>query len=233
MSNDGNVLELFITRHGETARNVAFSAGISHKNFTVKENEDPPLTENGLLQARLLGERLQAGVLSTVFSSPLTRALQTADEAAKRQSPPLPIEIIPGLAETGINPEFMPDGIETIRKRFPRAIVYKGSTENDVTGIPVGEHDAEYHLLRAKKVIEYFRSRFTQGEKILAVAHGGFNTYLITAALCFDAPLHFGFCQHNTGLTKIKYYPEGHCRVAFINDTSHLYSAEGQIAYNE
>lgn len=233
MSNDGTVLELFIARHGESARNVAFRAGVSRDDFTVKENEDPPLTENGLLQARLLGERLSAGILSAVFSSPLTRALETADEAAKRQSPPLPLEIIPELAETGINPEYIPDSLDTIRLSFPAARLYKGSPETDITGMPVGEHDAEYHLLRAKKIIAYFRSRFTQGEKILAVAHGGFNTFLITAALGFDAPLHFGFCQHNTTLTKIKYYPDGHCRAAFINDTSHLYSVDGLIAYNE
>ena len=233
MSNDGTVLELMIARHGETPGNLAFRADVGCGGFTLKESEDPPLTESGLMQAQLLGERLSVGRLSAVFSSPLTRALATAVEIAKRQSPPLPIEIIPELAETGINPDFIPDGLETIRLSFPEARLYEGSPDSDITGVPVGEHDSEYHLKRAQKIIDYFRTHFTSGEKILAVAHGGFNTFLITAALGFDAPLHFGFCQHNTTLSKIKYYPDGHCRAAFINDTSHLYISDGSIAYNE
>ncbi len=233
MSNDGTVLELMIARHGETARNLAFRARVSQEDFTLKETEDPLLTENGVLQACLLGERLSAGRLSAVFSSPLTRALATASETAKRQAPPLPVEIIPELAETGINPLYVPDSLEEIRRNFPEVKLYEGSPESDITSIPVGEHGNEYHLERAQKIIAYFRARFTSGEKILAVAHGGFNTYLLWAALGFDAPLNFGFCQHNTSLSKIKYYPDGHCRAAFINDTSHLYPGESSIAYNE
>ncbi len=233
MSNDGTVLELFVARHGESTRNVAFRAGISRDNFTVKENEDPPLTETGLFQARLLGERLSVGELSAVFSSPLSRALSTADEIVKKQPSPLPIEIIPNLVETNIHPDFAPDGMETLRRAFPRAKLYRDSPESDIKEIPVGERGAEHHLSRAKEVVDYFRSRFSCGEKIIAVAHGGFNTFLIAAALGFCSPLHFGFCQHNTSLSKIKFYPDGRCRVAFINDTSHLYEHDSKIAYNE
>jgi probable phosphoglycerate mutase len=63
---------LFIARHGETA----WSLSGQHTGLT-----DLPLTERGLRNARLLGERLHGLTFTRVFTSPLQRASKTCELA--------------------------------------------------------------------------------------------------------------------------------------------------------
>lgn len=61
---------LFIVRHGETER----SAG-----HVYSGQADVPLTEAGREQARLAGERLAEVGIDAIWSSPLSRATETAE----------------------------------------------------------------------------------------------------------------------------------------------------------
>ena len=65
---------ILLVRHGETAWNV-------EKVF--RGRIDIPLNERGLKQAELLGEHLSDEDIIAVYSSPLRRALGTAEEVAK------------------------------------------------------------------------------------------------------------------------------------------------------
>ncbi|MBI4457255.1 MAG: histidine phosphatase family protein [Acidobacteria bacterium] len=83
---------------------------------------DPPLSADGMLQARLLGDRLLAEKIDHIFSSPFLRCVQTADQIAQLLQ--LPIKIESGLSEW-LNPEWFPYepqtlSLETLAKRFPR-----------------------------------------------------------------------------------------------------------------
>ena len=62
---------LYIARHGESRGNTGEDTG-----------HDPTLSDKGILQARLLGERMKNIPLDHIFSSPLKRAVQTAEETA-------------------------------------------------------------------------------------------------------------------------------------------------------
>jgi len=219
------VLYLLLTRHGETWGQVSPEAATGH--------DGAELTPKGERQARLLGERLSRGRLDAVFASPLVRAVATAHETAVRQCEPAAIELMPALAEVGVSRTHKPAALAELRRRFPEVRMYEGSPEDDITSLPDEDYTDGMNHLRAKAAVDYFRERFTDGETVLAVAHGTFNTCLLRAALGFDHRLPFGFCQHNTGLSKIKFYADGHCRVAFINDTSHLCSGEDRIAFTE
>ena len=67
MNNHGN--EVYLVRHGETA----WSLSGQHTGST-----DIPLTGNGKNVARELGEKLNGHEFAAVWSSPLSRALETA-----------------------------------------------------------------------------------------------------------------------------------------------------------
>ncbi|KYK56270.1 alpha-ribazole-5'-phosphate phosphatase-like protein [Drechmeria coniospora] len=70
-------MRLFFIRHGESVDNVA---GI------VAGSRDSPLTSHGFLQARRLGPALARDVLvSHIFSSPLQRAVKTAEAVRDAQ----------------------------------------------------------------------------------------------------------------------------------------------------
>ena len=166
---------LYIARHGESRGNTGEDNG-----------PDPVLSEKGLLQAKLLGERMKNFKLDRVFSSPLTRAVQTATATAELQK--TEVEILPDCYEV----------------------------ENETT-------DEAY--ARAKGVIERLKKQF-RDERIIIFAHGTFNNYLTSAAIGFPVRDDFNFCQENTGLTCIKFMPDGHTKIEFANDYCHLASLD-------
>ena len=66
-------------RHGEAKHNVAFHT-IGAGAFTKEEFRDAPLTETGKEQVRTLASKLMDYKILDIWTSPLTRAIQTAEE---------------------------------------------------------------------------------------------------------------------------------------------------------
>lgn len=77
-----NKLRLYVTRHGETQWNV-------EKRF--QGSADSPLTEKGMRQAALLGERLKEVRLDCIYTSSSPRALKTTELIRGQRS----IEVLP------------------------------------------------------------------------------------------------------------------------------------------
>jgi broad specificity phosphatase PhoE len=70
---------LFV-RHGEATHNAAFNVAKDQSVFLDKQFEDAPLTEEGVKQAQTTGKALFTYTLLDIWCSPLTRAIQTAEE---------------------------------------------------------------------------------------------------------------------------------------------------------
>jgi broad specificity phosphatase PhoE len=79
---------LYLIRHGRTTLNAQ---------GRFRGRHDPPLDEQGLLEAQAVGEHLTRIPLVAVFSSPLTRARQTAEAVAVAHG--LDIAIAPDLVD--------------------------------------------------------------------------------------------------------------------------------------
>ena len=95
----------------------------------------------------------------------------------------------------------------------------------DIYEVENGEtSDSAYQ--RAVAAIKALREQFTKDERIIVFAHGTFNNCLISAALGFPARDDFNFCQENTGLTCIRFMPDGKTKAEFINDYGHLDNPE-------
>ena len=71
--------KFIFVRHGEATHNVAFHT-FGDSVFTNKDYEDAPLTEQGKIQAKKTGEALAPLDIIDIWSSPLTRCIETGEE---------------------------------------------------------------------------------------------------------------------------------------------------------
>ncbi|MDJ0675293.1 MAG: histidine phosphatase family protein [Calothrix sp. MO_167.B42] len=90
--------------------------------LTAKRRYDPPLSDDGMVQAQQLAERLQSETIDHIFASPFLRTVQTANAIAEKLD--LPIKLETGLSEW-LNPAWMteePERLSTpaLAEMFPR-----------------------------------------------------------------------------------------------------------------
>ena len=85
--------EILLARHGETDWNIG---------RRVQGHTDIPLNAAGVDQARVLAEQLAAEPLTAVFSSDLSRALDTATAVAHAHG--LEVTVDPRLREKNFGP---------------------------------------------------------------------------------------------------------------------------------
>ena len=90
--------------------------------LTAERRYDPPLSDDGMVQAQQLAERLQVETIDHIFASPFLRTVQTANAIAEKLD--LPIKLETGLSEW-LNPEWMteePERLPTtaLAELFPR-----------------------------------------------------------------------------------------------------------------
>ncbi len=228
------ILELYIARHAETWGNRSEKERIDNGRQSDRESL---LTEKGIRQAELLGERLSVGALDAVFASSLIRTVGTAYEVTARQkNRDLKIEILPDLIEIGTRPDYTGYPADEIIAMYPNAVPCVSEPSPAGGRLSIGVEDDGIVLKRAERCISYFRNRFRNGEKVLVVAHGSFNTFLIRAALGLDNSSNFTFSQENTALTKINYLRNSKgsddlVKLAYSNDTSHLFAQMPDYTY--
>jgi broad specificity phosphatase PhoE len=82
---------------------------------TAERRYDPPLSDDGFIQAKQLGERLKTENISHIFASPFLRTIQTANEVAAILD--LPIKLEAGLSEWH-NPYWMTEKPEIHPQEF-------------------------------------------------------------------------------------------------------------------
>jgi broad specificity phosphatase PhoE len=118
---------IILVRHGQTAWNAT---------EVFRGRIDIELDEAGLKQAELLGEHLGQRELEAVYSSPLKRAVQTA-EAIVRHHHGLAVEIAPGLNDMDFG-EWQGLSLQEVRSRFSESFEM-WVTEPHRGRIPSGE----------------------------------------------------------------------------------------------
>ncbi len=134
---------------------------------TAERPFDPPISDDGVVQAQQLAQRLKQENIAHIFASPFLRTVQTANEVA--QVLDLPIKLESGLSEW-LNPAWMPTmperlSIEALGKLFPR--LDKSYTSRVVAEYP---ETSEAALERSGKTARLLADEFT--EDILLVGHG-------------------------------------------------------------
>lgn len=145
---------LFIVRHGETEANVL---GIDAGTINY------PLTDTGVKDVSFIANALSRLKISSVYSSPVFRALETARILAEPHK--LDVKILEGLTESKFKPEF---------------VGKKGRHHVLINPEAFSETNDEL-LQRTKKAIETIRNE-TEG-KVIMVSHGDVITALLESVV--------------------------------------------------
>ncbi len=174
---------------------------------------DLPLDEIGIRQAQALALRFASIPVDRIYSSPLKRARQTAEEIAKVHG--LEVEVVEDLIESDLS---LWEGLpaDKVKKEFKKE--YKEWATNPDAEIE-GVESVRSVYERTKRALE--RIYELGGEEIVVVTHA----IVVRAAVCYvmKMPLESfrEFVVHNASVTTAL-IKDGWWRIYSLNDTSHL-----------
>ncbi|NLS45589.1 MAG: histidine phosphatase family protein [Firmicutes bacterium] len=198
---------LYLVRHGITSWN---------KLGKYQGHCDLPLSEEGRQQAEKCAARLQSSKIAAVYSSDLSRAMDTAYFIAKPH----------GLSVTS-KTEFREIDVGDWEGRSFGEIkhneCFKAWSQDTINNpIPGGESYAQLRDRVIPKVVELIK--FHKGSSLCIVSHSGPIKLIICHALGIDPPGRHRFELANAGISAITYTDETFMKVSFLNDTCHLFT---------
>ncbi|MFC1970952.1 histidine phosphatase family protein [Chloroflexota bacterium] len=184
------MLEIILVRHGETDWNVG---------EVFRGRIDVELNETGVRQAALLGEYLKEVKLDAVYSSPLKRALKTADAMASSHT--LQVNIAWGLIDFDFG-EWQGLSHEDVKNRYKELYATWASHPEQVR-MPDGEN-LDGVRKRAVAVVDNVIERYNTGRVVL-VSHRVVNKVLICALLELDNSHFWNVKLDTCGITTFNY----------------------------
>jgi alpha-ribazole phosphatase len=196
---------LLLVRHGKTEWN-----GLSR----FQGKSDVPLNDEGKCQAELLAARLEAWQPDALFSSPLSRARETAETLASRNPGISPV-LLEELSEIGFG-SWEGRSIHEIESADPESFRRWKDSPFDYPP-PGGESFASVES-RVRSALGEILSK--GGERIVVVSHGGILRAML--ALLLDLPLRpvWKMKIANCSVTGIDVGRKG-TSLAFLNDDLH------------
>ena len=202
---DYDMTEIILVRHGETDWNVA---------EVFRGRIDIELNKTGTKQAELLAEYLRDLKIAAVYSSPLKRALKTAEMMAGYHN--LDVGIAPGLIDFDYG-EWQGLSHEVVKNRYKELYAEWIKNPHQVK-MPAGESLNDVRR-RATSVVDSVVAR-NEGTVVL-VAHRVVNKVLICNLLGLDNSHFWNIRQDACGITTFTYENERFILTKH-NDTSFL-----------
>jgi broad specificity phosphatase PhoE len=201
-------MRFILIRHGESELN---SAGIFQGGHL-----DPSLSPLGRRQAQSLGERLRSEDLKAIYSSPLKRTMETAEEIGKVCG--LGFQSILNLHEFDYG-DFTGQPInETTTGELNKIIAHWKSGEIDFS-VPGGESPATAQM-RAMPVIQSLIEKHF-ADAVAIVAHAQINRIILASLLGIGLSRHREIHQNNAAASILEINGVQITPI-IINDTSHL-----------
>ena len=199
---------VYLVRHGQTAWNVG---------EIFRGRADIPLDETGKREVHLAGETLKDETLHAVYSSPLSRSMETAENIAKFHD----ISVTPLDAIIDISyGEWEGMGNQEVQQKYPDLHALWLSEPHKVL-FPGGESLDEVRS-RTMAALEDLLGKH-QDENFALVAHRVPNKVICCALLGLDNS-HFWRIQQDTASTNLFVYRNGQWIISYLNDTSYLKS---------
>ena len=155
--------ELVLIRHGQSTAN-ATGVWQGQLEFT--------LSEEGRRQARLAGRALAGESLDGLYSSPLSRAFETAEIISCEAGFPGDVIAVEGLMERQGG---LLEGTTLAEReaRYPDLMKKLLSIPEEESWVVVGAETDEEVLARFEQSISEIRARHAAGARMVVVSHGG------------------------------------------------------------
>ncbi|MFC1902763.1 histidine phosphatase family protein [Chloroflexota bacterium] len=197
--------EIILARHGETEWNVA---------EVFRGRIDVELNDTGIKQAELLAKYLRDSKIEAIYSSPLKRALKTAEIIAGYHK--LDIEIAPGLIDFNYG-EWQGLSHQEVKEKYKELYLEWLNKPHQVK-MPAGESLADVRE-RAIGVVDSVIAR--HGGTVVLVSHRVVNKVLICVLLGLDDSHFWNIRLDTCGITTFNYENERFILTRH-NDTSFL-----------
>jgi alpha-ribazole phosphatase len=200
-------MKLLITRHGETDWNLA---------RRYQGHSNVPLNQTGLRQAEQLAKRLCGEKIDAVYSSDLSRALETARQIAAGREPVLPIQTDTRWREISLGKW---EGLkyEDIHAQWNDAVI-RWYADPGKSPPPDGETIFQFSE-RLQSGLNELKSRH-KDETVLLVSHGGAIQVLLCLILGVELSRYWQFHVQQASLSMIRLYDDS-AILDLFNDVSH------------
>ena len=202
--------EIILARHGETEWNVA---------EVFRGQIDIDLNETGVKQAELLSGYLSTSAIAAVYSSPLKRALKTAEIIAQPHK--LKVNVDPDLIDFNFG-KWQGLSHQEVKEKY-RDLYATWITHPEQVRMPDGEalEDVSKRVIRVRnKVIENHRGT------VVIVGHRVVNKVMICTLLGLDNSHFWKIRQDTCGISIFSYLNEQFILTKH-NDTSFLKPVAG------
>ncbi len=203
--------QVILIRHGETDWNTQ---------QIFRGKIDIPLNESGLAQARAVRESLKDREIDKIYSSPLSRALETARILGENRN--LKIE----TEEAFIDIDFGRwQGLSHQKVSEEHKDLYEMWLSNPQTvTFPEGESLETVRTRSGKALDEIVENH--PGETLAIVSHRVLNKVLLCVVLGVELS-HFWYIRQDTCAINVFEYKDGAFYLTLLNDTCHLKNIEG------
>lgn len=199
-------MDIYLIRHGECFRSTAEYYDI------IKNTMNPPLTEKGVFQAQKLADRLSAVRFDRIYTSDLTRSLNTAMLINEK----ICSEII-------ITPQFREIDMGDIYIKswndYPDIYDMWNRHKDDIP-YPKGKNGADVWKRCKQEIDSIITSSY---ERVAIVCHGGTIRSIVCGIL--DIPqqkrFFFGYPPENCSVSIVK-YQNSQFYLHTFNDYSHI-----------
>ena len=197
---------IYLVRHGQTAWN---------REEIFRGRADVPLDETGLKQAELAGEYLKEVEIDAIYSSPLSRALETAEKIARFHN--LKVQPFEGIVDMSFgnweghaHQEIKKNDSETYRR---------WREEPHLVRLPGGESLDDVRVRSMAALNEVTKKH--PGKALVLVSHRVVNKVLICGILGLDNSHFWQIRQDPTAINLIQ-YRNGKYILSLMSETCHL-----------
>jgi broad specificity phosphatase PhoE len=206
MRKESITTSIYLVRHGQTAWN---------KEEIFRGKTDIALNETGLREAELAGEYLKEKEIHAIFSSPLSRAWETARKIAQFHH--LEVQPLNGIIDMSFG-NWEGHSLNEVKKNDSERY-RQWQEEPHLVKFPGGESLEEVRV-RSMAALED-AIRLYPGKQLVLVSHRVINKVLLCGILGLDNS-HFWQIRQDTTAINLIQYRNGKYILSLMNEACHL-----------